>query len=161
MIANSTLNKTSPHSSRQRGLWLIAIFKLLKGALLLAVAVGALSLLHKDVAEQIAHWIAALRVDPDNFYAHKFLAKLTSVDDRKLKEISAGTFFYAGLLLTEGIGLALGKRWAEYLTVIATSSLIPLEIYELIKHFSLTKILVLVINAAIVWYLIYKLRQRE
>jgi len=45
-------------------------------------------------------------------------------------------------MLTEGVGLALRKRWAEYLTIIATSSLIPLEVYELIQHFSVMKILV-------------------
>jgi uncharacterized membrane protein (DUF2068 family) len=99
-----------------------------------------------------------LRVDPDNHFIHMLLRKLWSVNDRKLIELSAGTFFYAGLMLTEGIGLALHKRWAEYLTVFATASLIPLEIYELVKHFSLTKIGLILINVAIVLYLIRALR---
>ncbi len=73
--------------------------------------------------------------------------------------MSAGTFFYAALLSTEGIGLLLRKHWAEYFTVITTAALIPLEVYELIRHFTAVKVVVLVINIAIVWYLVLRLRK--
>ena len=137
-------------------IWTIAGFKILKGLILLAVAVGALTLLNENVAGQVKHWIAALGVDPDNHYIHAALMKLTRVDNHKLEEISAGSFFYSGLLLTEGTGLFLRKRWAEYFTIFVTGSLIPLEIYELAKHFSATKIVVLGVNTAIVVYLIIR-----
>lgn len=120
---------------------------------------GALKLLHKDVGEVAQHWINVLRVDPDNRFIHAALAKLLVVDDRQLKEIGAGTFFYAALLLTEGIGLLLRKRWAEYFTIITTASLLPLEIYELIERVSIGKILVLAVNAAIVCYLVWNVRR--
>ena len=130
--------------------------------LLLAVGIGVLSLLHKDVAEIFKHWVEVLHVDPDNRYINRLLVKLGMMDDRKLAQISAGTFFYAAMLLTEGIGLMWQKRWAEYLTVIATASFIPLEIYELVKRFTLTRIVVIGINVAIVWYLIALLaRERK
>jgi uncharacterized membrane protein (DUF2068 family) len=45
------------------------------------------------------------------------------------------------------------KHWAEYFTVITTAAIIPLEIWELAKRFSGAKIVVLVVNAAIVVYL--------
>jgi uncharacterized membrane protein (DUF2068 family) len=135
------------------GIRLIAAFKLLKGLMLVAVGIGALKLLHHDVAEMVAHFINVLRVDPDNRLINKLIVTLLSVDDRRLKEISAGTFFYAALLLTEGTGLALRKRWAEYFTIVATGSLIPLEVFELIRHFTLTKIVVIAVNVAIVGYL--------
>jgi uncharacterized membrane protein (DUF2068 family) len=60
------------------------------------------------------------------------------------------------LLLTEGVGLFLRKRWAEYLTIFVTASLIPIEIYELGKKFSATKIIVLAINVAVVIYLVVR-----
>jgi uncharacterized membrane protein (DUF2068 family) len=142
-------------------IWTIASFKIFKGLILLAAGIGALTLLNEDVADQVRHWIAALRVDPDNHYIHALLIKLTRVDNHKLEEISAGSFFYSGLLLTEGIGLFLQKRWAEYFTIFVTGSLIPLEIYELAKHFSVTKIVVLVVNAAIVVYLIIRVAQKD
>ena len=142
-------------------IWTIAGFKILKALILLAVAVGALTLLNENVAGQMRHWIAALGVDPDNHFIHAVLIKLTRVDNHKLEEISAGSFFYSGLLLTEGTGLFLQKRWAEYFTIFVTGSLIPLEIYELAKHFSVTKIFVLAVNAAIVLYLIIRVRQKN
>ena len=142
-----------------RGLLLIAAFKLLKGLALLALGIGALKLLHKDVAAEIAQWIDVLRVDPHNHYIQLLLDKLGMVDDRKLKALSVGTFFYSALFLTEGIGLALRKRWAEYLTIISTASLLPLEIYEIVKRASVPRIIVLIANIAIVVYLVIEVRR--
>jgi uncharacterized membrane protein (DUF2068 family) len=139
---------------------LIAAFKLLKGLLLLALAIGALKMLNESVGDQVSHWLAELRVDPDNHYIHGALVKLARLDNRKLEEISAGSFFYAAILLTEGVGLFLGKRWAEYFTIIATGSFIPLEVYELAKKVSVGKVIALVINVAVVFYLIVRVRQK-
>jgi uncharacterized membrane protein (DUF2068 family) len=137
---------------------LIAAFKLLKGLLLVALGIGALSLIHKDVSALAGHWINMLRVDPDNHFVHKLLLKLRFMDERKLEEISAGTFLYASLFLIEGGGLLFRKLWAEYMTVIVTTSFIPLEVYELIEHFSITKIIVIIINLAMALYLLFRLR---
>lgn len=138
---------------------LIAAFKLLKGFVLLAVAIGALHLLHRDVAAVADHWINAFQVDPHNRFILWLLAKLPMVDDRKLKELSVGTFIYSAVFLTEGVGLALHKRWAEYFTIITTSSFLPLEVYEIIRHATIAKGLALVINIAVVIYLVRELRR--
>jgi uncharacterized membrane protein (DUF2068 family) len=138
---------------------LIAVFKILKGLALLAVGIGALRMLHKDVAGETERWIELLRVDPHNHYIQRVLEKLPLLDARKLKELSVGTFFYSALFLTEGIGLALHKRWAEYFTIISTSLFIPLEIYELVKHASIAKGILLLANAGIVAYLVMELRR--
>jgi uncharacterized membrane protein (DUF2068 family) len=142
-----------------RGLRLIAAFKLLKACALIAVGVGALGLLHKDVAAIVEHWINMFRVDPHNHFMDLLLTKLSILDDRRLKELSVGTFIYAGIFLVEGVGLALKKRWAEYFTIISTSSLLPIEIYELVRRLSIGKSLVLAINLAVVAYLIFELRR--
>jgi len=143
------------------GILLIGFFKLLKSLILIAVGIGALKLVHKNVAEVINHWVDILRVDPDNRFIHATASKLFSVTPKQLKALSAGTFFYAALLLTEGTGLLMRKHWAEYFTVITTAGLIPLEIYELARHFSWAKIIVLLVNIAIVIYLIARLRVRS
>lgn len=145
--------------SHSRGLLLIAAFKFLKGIVLVAVGIGALRLLHKDVAGVVEHWVNAFRVDPHNHYIHWLLAKLSIVDDRRLKELSVGTFIYAAIFLTEGTGLALRKRWAEYFTIITTSSFLPLEVYELVKHATFAKSIALIINIAVVAYLVWELRR--
>jgi uncharacterized membrane protein (DUF2068 family) len=142
-----------------RGLLLIAAFKLLKGFALLAVGIGALKLLHKDVAAMVEHWINIFQVDPHSHYIQLLLVKLSIVGDRRLKELSVGTFIYSAIFFTEGIGLALRKRWAEYFTIITTSSLLPIEIYELFKHASIGKGVALVINLAVVAYLVCELRR--
>ncbi len=139
----------------------IGIFKLVKGLLLAATGAGALSLLHKDVEKTLSHWIALLRVDPDNEMIHGMASRLFSLTPRQLKEISAGTFFYAALLLIEGIGLLMRKGWAEYLTVITTAALLPVEIYELIKRFTGIRVGVLILNLMIVGYLIWRIKIRQ
>jgi uncharacterized membrane protein (DUF2068 family) len=148
-------------SSHGRGLRLIAAFKLLKGIALLAVGIGALNLVHKDVAAIIEHWVNIFRVDPHNHYINLLLEKLSIVDDRRMRELSIGTFVYSAIFFTEGIGLSLRKRWAEYLTIIITSSLLPLEIYEIAKHVSAGRISALLINLAIVAYLVSELRNSK
>jgi len=147
--------------SHSRGLLLIAVFKIFKGLALLALGIGALGLLHKDVAAETERWIELLRVDPHNHYIHRVLEKLPILDARKLKELSVGTFLYCALFLTEGIGLALRKRWAEYFTIVTTSLFIPLEVYELAKHASLAKGILVLANAGIVAYLVRELRRNS
>jgi uncharacterized membrane protein (DUF2068 family) len=142
-----------------RGLLVIAAFKLLKGLALLAVGIGAHTLIDKNLVAILEHWVNVFRVDPNNHYLHALLERTADLNPHRLKELSFGTFFYAALLLTEGVGLALGKRWAEYFTIIATSSFIPLEIYEIFHHANVTKIVVLLINVAVVWYLALELRR--
>ena len=142
-----------------RGLLLVAAYKLIKGLALLALGIGALRLLHRDVAAEAARWIDLLRIDPQNHYIQNLLARSAKVDTRKLKELSIGTFFYSAVFLTEGVGLALRKRWAEYLTILTTASLLPLEIYEMARRFSVAKVGILLVNFAVVVYLVYEVRR--
>jgi uncharacterized membrane protein (DUF2068 family) len=145
--------------STTRWLLIIGAFKIVKGLLLVATGIGALRLLHKDVAEVAAHWIEVLRVDPDNRYIYALLTRALNISHRTLEEISVGTFIYAALFLTEGGGLLLRKRWAEYFTIIVTTSLLPLEFYEMVRHATITKAVVILLNGAIVAYLVRQLRK--
>jgi uncharacterized membrane protein (DUF2068 family) len=142
-----------------RGVRLIAAFKILKGLATLALSIGVLKLLHRNVEAVAVHWIYIFQGDPNSHYMHLLLAKLAILDDRRLEELSAGTFIYSAIFLTGGIGLALGKRWAEYFTIFSTASLLPLELYELAKHASIGKGLALAANIAVVVYLIRELRR--
>ena len=140
---------------------LIGAFKLVKGLLLVAVGIGALGLLHRDIAAALAPLVAHLHIDPESRYLGRALAAVVALDDRALKRISAGTFFYAALLLTEGVGLLLRRRWAEYFTVLVTGSFIPLELYELTRRATVTRLLLIAVNVAVVWYLVHHVRRRE
>ncbi len=146
-------------AKKNRLLELIGALRLAEGMLVLTVAIGVLRLVHHDVAQTLAAWSAAVRIDPHNEYLHALLARLGLLSDQQLQEISAGSFIYGGLKLIEGFGLWRGKRWAEYLTSIAIGLMIPLEIYELLRHPTIAKAVLLVVNIAVVVYLIVNLRR--
>ena len=148
-------------SSDDRLIRLIAVFKLLKAGLLIALGVGAFKLLHKDIAEVAEHWIEALRLDPGNRFLDAALGRVSNLSPGQIKNLGIGSFIYAGLFLTEGVGLWLLKRWAEWLTIIITSSLLPIEIYEIHRHPTSVKWGVLALNLAIVVYLIHRIRNRS
>ena len=133
----------------------------MKGIVLIAAAIGVLRLLHKDIAEVAERWIHTLRVDPDNRFIHSILLKAWSVNDQTLKKISAGTFCYGALFLTEGTGLLFRKRWAQYFTIVVTGSFLPLEIYEMVHRASIAKGVVILLNGAITAYLVVALRHRR
>jgi uncharacterized membrane protein (DUF2068 family) len=158
-----TTRKTRKNEGRHGGgaLLVIALFKFVKGAVLLGLAFGALSFLHKDLAWHAKHWLDQLRIDADNQFVSTLLSKLQLVHTKELKELSALGACYAGLFLTEGTGLLFRQHWAEWLTIVATSSLMPFELYELFQKFTAVRLIALLINAAVVLYLIYLVRQKE
>lgn len=156
--------KIRPPSSKKRrdtGIWLIALFKLAKGLLLLAAGLGLAALVHKDIEATVHHWASVLWVGRESRWVEELLAKLTSLDRKKLVITEAGTLIYAALLFTEGTGLLMRKRWAEYLTVIITASYIPFEVYATARRFAAGRTVILLINIAVVWYLVVRLRRER
>jgi uncharacterized membrane protein (DUF2068 family) len=137
---------------------LIALFKLLKAALLIGVGIGAFKMFHQNVTSLLEHWVFFLGLDPGNRYVDRALQKAANLSPNKIKGLGIGSFLYAGLFLTEGVGLWLMKRWAEWLTVIITGSLVPVEVYEIYHRPTPIKVLVLIINLAIVGYLLRRIR---
>lgn len=143
---------------RDRILTLIALFKFVKGVTLVALGVTALRLIGSDLKEQARAMFEALGNSIDVVPVLRLLRDIGALPPTRLKLAGAGAFLYAALFFTEGIGLWRQKRWAEYLTVVATSSFIPFEIYEIIQKRTIPRISALVINVLVVLYLLSKLR---
>jgi len=139
---------------------LIAAFKLLKGAMLIALGVGALSMRHHHDGG-VSTWVHALAADPHGRYLTEVLARVTSLDAHQLRQIGIGSLAYASVFLVEGVGLLLRKPWAEIMTVIVTTSFIPLECYELVHHRSWAKVLVILVNVVVVLYLLRRLHREK
>ncbi len=139
---------------------LIAAFKLAKAAMLIALGLGALSMRHHDDGT-IATWIHALAADPHGKYVTELLSKISSLDAQDLRRIGVGSLLYASIFVVEGIGLMLRQMWAEVMSVIVTTSFIPLEIYELVEHRSWAKVVVIVVNVLVVLYLLRRLRREN
>jgi len=145
-------------TSQTKVVRLIALFKLLKGVLLIAVGVAALKLLHTDIASLVESWVAVLGLDQNSRFVGRALSTAAALTPNRVRDLIVGSFLYGGLFLTEGIGLWLLKRWAMWFTVIITGSFLPLEIYELTRHPSAGKIGLLAANLALVGYLIRRIR---
>jgi uncharacterized membrane protein (DUF2068 family) len=146
-----------PHHRSDFIIRLIAVFKLVKAATLIALGVGVLSLRHEH--SWLATWIHAIAADPHGKYVTALLAKITSSSARTLTLMGVGSMVYASVFLVEGCGLMLKKPWAEMLTVLVTISFIPLEVYEMVERVSWAKALVIVLNLAAAVYLLWRLRR--
>jgi uncharacterized membrane protein (DUF2068 family) len=143
------------------GFRVIGALKLTGGLLTFAAWLGMFRLFRDGVTDDLEWAIRHLRLDPDNRYFHKAIDWVSGLDRKHLRAIEAGTFFYAVLHIVEGAGLIFGRDWAGYLTIIATSALIPFEVYEIMRKVNPIKILVLGVNLGFVIYLAVKLRQEH
>ena len=141
------------------GLRLIAILKLAKALLLVVGGLAVLKLLHADLTESVTRWARHVHLDPGGRLTQAALERVADLEPRRIAAIAGGMFAYAAVLLVEGVGLFLRKRWAEYFTVVVTAALVPLELYEIARHVTVLRITVLGLNLGIVWYLIRQLRR--
>lgn len=82
------------------------------------------------------------------------LQKVLHFSQAKIYLVAAGLGVYAAVELVEGVGLWLAKRWGEYFAAVATAAFLPLEISELLKTVTPTKLILFLINLALVLYLI-------
>lgn len=136
-----------------RWLLLIAVYKSLQALLFIAIGVGALHMLHRDIADDLAMLADHLRFNPESRFVNFVLDKASLVDDPLLRRIGAAAFSYAGVSLAEGIGLYLEKAWGEYLTLIITASFLPWEVFEIFHKITLFRSSLLVINVLVLLYL--------
>jgi len=161
----STRERTEPviaeHGRRDRGLLAIGLFKLGKAILFFCIGIGALHLVHKDLGDEVMRLAARLKFDPESRVVTILLDKVDLIDAHRLKQISLATFGYSAVALTEGIGLVLEKVWAEYLTLFLTASFLPWEVYELSRRPDWFRLSLLLINLAVLGYLIWALRRKR
>lgn len=163
MSRAAPIQKVLRSQKRIRYLKIIAVFKMLQGALLVVIGVSLL-FLHSRTRwmEGISDW-----VDGELMAAHS-RAMLYALN--RLQDVMTGgllqvtglvALFYAAVLFTEGTGVYLQKRWAEMLMVFATAVLIPFEVRHVWYHPSAVAILILVVNCFIVGFLYLVLRRER
>jgi len=141
----------------------IAVLKLAKALLLIGVGLGALNLLSLPpaTAQKLYGWacLVAWRVGPQT--GSTVEQKLSTLHQPQLIVVAIVALSYGALFGVEGVGLWMKKRWAEFLTIIATSSFLPIEVYELIRRPTWKCGATLAVNAFVVAYLVWKVRQKE
>jgi len=139
----------------------IAVFKFLKAASLFALSVGVFRMLHQDLGMRLEHWVRAMHLDPGNRYIEHLLMRASNLSPAQIKNLGLVGLLYAGLFVVEGTGLWLQRRWGEWVTVVITGMLIPVEVYEICRHPSAVKFVLLIVNVAVVGYLIYRIRRGD
>lgn len=137
----------------------IAVYKFAKTALLTTAGLGALKLLQPATAARVDTWGAELAARHERRLVVRGLAWVSGLHPHRLEAIAIGAFLFAALFLVEGVGLWVGKRWAQYLTVVATMVFLPYEIYQLSRLATATRAAVLLLNLGIVILLIVHLRR--
>ena len=159
MTAGLPNNSRSSAHARQRDriLTLIALFKFGKALLLIALGLGALQLIRSDIREQANNMFEALGSSIDVAPILKVLRQIGALAPWRLRLIGGGAFLYAALFVTEGVGLWQQRRWAEYLTVIATASFVPFEVFELVRRLTYPRASALLLNIGVVVYLVWRL----
>jgi uncharacterized membrane protein (DUF2068 family) len=146
--------------SSRRILKLIALERMVRGVLLLGAAVYLLFHLNSDFGRLGERVMRAVELDPRRPFLHRIVAYLHHLHASEVRVVAVLALGYGLLELVEGTGLWLDQLWAEYLTVVATSLLIPLELYELVRHPTALKAGGLAVNVLIVAYLVQQLRRR-
>ena len=146
------------------GLRLIGLFKIGKALLLLATSYGLYRLLNPQLVERLHDWLNTFTDTFERRLLERLLDWLDAMGSARIGSLLLVTALYTAVLLTEGIGLWLRKTWAEWLTTIATASLIPFELWQLFfghHHKPLAVLGATVLNIAIVSYLVYQLRRNR
>lgn len=146
--------KNSRRHNHNQWLVLIAFYKVLQALLFIAIGVGALRLVHKDVGDMFALLADRLRFNPESRFVNFILDEASLLNDPALRRIGAAAFCYAGLGLAEGIGLYLEKAWGEILTLLITASFLPWEIVEAIRRVTWVRLSLLTINILVFFYLV-------
>jgi uncharacterized membrane protein (DUF2068 family) len=143
------------------GLLAIGLLKLFEAAFFFLVGIGVIHFIHRDLGDAATRLAERLRMDMDGRVVTWVLDRLDDVTAHRLKQIGIATFFYAGLRVTEGVGLVMEKVWAEYLTVGVTMSFLPWELYEICRRLDWIRVCLLVVNLIVLAYLLWWLRRNR
>jgi uncharacterized membrane protein (DUF2068 family) len=138
---------------------IIALYKLVKVLLLLALAYGEVRLHDASLAAKLLTWASARPLGLERQVVTQLLTWFSGISVSGIHTLRLVTLCYAAVFAIEGIGLWMRKRWAEWLTTIITASLIPFELWELFYRPNLGKVLVLLANTAIVVILVWHVRR--
>lgn len=146
---------------------LLALDRLLKALVLFTVALGIWRFegTRSAIAARIDSWlplrqpiIETFGVDLFDSPAMHLVERALALQRSTIELIGVGVLIYGLIQLFEGIGLWLMKRWGEYLSAVATSVFLPLEIYELASEITWMRVAAFVINVAAVAYLVWTKR---
>jgi len=169
MTANASTT-AAPKKNRAPTLYFIVAVKLIKGAALVLLALGILTVANKDLSDVFDQFLKWVHLDPERSFFQGIGDWLDTITPTNVRVVASGTFLCGLYLIVVGLGLAFRAKWAIWLAIGESAFFIPIEIFELVRHhnrgtatpprpelFRHPKIglaIVLALNVLIVWYLL-------
>lgn len=141
------------------GLRTVALLEAAKGVLVLLAGFGVLSLVHHDAQRIAGHLIAHAHLNPAAHYPRIFIDAADRLTEPRLLLIAAGAGAYALARLIEAYGLWHARRWAEWFAALSGGIYIPFEIFELFQRATWLSLGALLVNSAIVAFMLYSVRR--
>jgi uncharacterized membrane protein (DUF2068 family) len=133
----------------------VASFELSKGLMVLAAGFGVLLLLHRDTSEIAQNLLRLLHISPDHRLSRLLMRSANRVTDQKLWTFAGVAVVYSILRFVEAYGLWKARAWAEWIALISGAIYLPFEVVELIRRLSLFHLSLLIVNLAVVLYMVY------
>jgi uncharacterized membrane protein (DUF2068 family) len=143
------------------GIRLVAVFEGFKGVIVLAAVSGLLMPVHKDVHAIAARLVEHTHLNPASRYPQIFLDAAANVQDSKLILLALGAAAYSAVRLIEAYGLFHERAWAEILAAGSGAIYLPPELFELFRHVTTLRLVLLFANAAVVAIMVHALLRRR
>lgn len=143
------------------GLRAVALLEGAKGALVLLVGLGLFSLIHHDVQRFAERLVAHAHLNPAARYPRIFLDLASRLTDGRVLLLAMGATVYACARFIEAYGLWFQRRWAEWFAALSAGIYIPFELIELHKRVTWLTVGALLLNTAIVAFMIYSLARTQ
>jgi uncharacterized membrane protein (DUF2068 family) len=148
------LHPTHARAHEVQGVHLVAIFEALKGLIVLVAGFGLLHFVHRDLQSVAEELVRHSHLNPAHHYPRIFVEAASRTSPGRVRFLAALAFLYASVRFVEAYGLWYLKAWAEWFAIVSGGFYVPVEIFELIKKPTVIRAAVLLVNVAIVAYLI-------
>lgn len=145
---------TKQKANRAPTLYAIIAIKLAKGLLFVLLGLGIWSLVGRDLPAEFEKLVVALKFDPEAQFFSQLEHQMATVTPANIRWVASGALLYGMLSLGEAVGLVLRVAWVGWVVAAESAIFVPYEIYHLVQNFTLTVLVILLINIWIVWYLL-------
>jgi uncharacterized membrane protein (DUF2068 family) len=148
-------HQSDSHTRQLRALRAVASVEFFKGLIVLLAGFGVLRLIHRDVWDVAESFLEWLHISPDAHYAQVFLNLADQVTDSKIWFVALGALAYSSLRFAEAYGLWRERAWAEWLALVSGAIYLPFEIVELARRPDWIRLIIFLVNLAVVLYMAY------
>jgi uncharacterized membrane protein (DUF2068 family) len=139
---------------------LLSLFEAAKGLMVLLVGAGLLSLIHKSAQQEAAEIVKIFHLNPARHFPEIFINTIANLGNVRLWFLSISAMLYSFIRFAEAYGLWYDRLWAIWFAVASSALFLPMELYELTEHFTVARIVILLMNTLLVFYLFQLGRHR-